>query len=189
MELLEGSIIDTEAWARKTDRQIVVCHQVNCISKKGYRLSETMFNAFPFANVYKERSKKIDTKEALNRSRMKQTRIDGGFVQDAPLCYKPGDVVFRTKGNITVANIVGQHGRGPCKPWEEETPSRREGWFKACLDKVEDRYRDKDKISIGFPWGIACGAAGGEWDTYFKMIIAFAERVPNVRVVMVCNVL
>jgi hypothetical protein len=31
--------------------------------------------------------------------------------------------------------------------------------------------------SIAFPWRIGCGAAGGNWEKYMKMIEGFSEYV------------
>jgi hypothetical protein len=33
----------------------------------------------------------------------------------------------------------------------------------------------EDLDSVAFPYGIGCGAAGGAWDVYYKIISDFAE--------------
>ena len=43
------------------------------------------------------------------------------------------------------------------------------------LDSV--RYNLENLESIGFPYKIGCGAAGGNWNIYFNLLKMFANKV------------
>nr|BDT62148.1 MAG: wsv206-like protein [Litopenaeus vannamei majanivirus Nimav-1_LVa] len=57
----------------------------------------------------------------------------------------------------------------------------REAYFKACLDRLLDDlisvHRDID--TIVFPYEIGCGAAGGNWVKYERLISQFAFELIN----------
>lgn len=55
VQVLKGNIIQIESWKREDDERILICQQCNCVATKGHGLSETVFKAFPFANIYEER--------------------------------------------------------------------------------------------------------------------------------------
>ena len=51
----------------------------------------------------------------------------------------------------------------------------RQGFFRKCLIAILQEIKDID--SIAFPYGIGCGAAGGDWNKYFEMIEGFSNYV------------
>jgi len=40
----------------------------------------------------------------------------------------------------------------------------------------DNKYNNSD-VKIGFPYGIGCGLAGGDWKKYKKMLEDFASQV------------
>lgn len=87
----------------------------------------------------------------------------------------PGTIIIRQN----IINIMGQ--KYPGKPKQYETAEQRELWFKQCLDEISLIEGLK---SIGFPYQIGCGLAGGNWINYYNMIKSFAIDNPNVEVVI-----
>ena len=88
-----------------------------------------------------------------------------------------------------VANLYGQvNPGGPSEdPGDPDHPDARYNLFKQALRLfgntiigVKDEiWRDRhDEVTIGFPWQIGCGIAGGDWDgRYFPLIDRFAGEM------------
>lgn len=133
-----------------------LCHQCNCVTRRSAHLSAEVFRHYPWADIYSERP---------------------GGRHEPPEGQRPGDIVVRGDGENErlVINMLGQFYPG--KPKFPE--SARDGFrarrvaFANCLLKV---LRVPDLHSVAFPWGIACGAAGGDWDRYLPMIERFAAK-------------
>lgn len=51
--------------------------------------------------------------------------------------------------------------------------------FKVCLERIAEL---KPK-SLGFPWKIGCGLAGGNWSQYFDAIHTWASKHPETQVI------
>ena len=67
----------------------------------------------------------------------------------------------------------GKPGRYKSYPdYHIDTYTQRIEWFQQCLEAIQDMAPK----SVAFPWTIGCGLAGGDWDTYKKMIEDFAEH-------------
>jgi hypothetical protein len=47
-------------------------------------------------------------------------------------------------------------------------------WLPLTLDQIAELHVLK---SIGLPYGIGCGLAGGDWNKYGRLLEDFAERV------------
>jgi hypothetical protein len=45
-----------------------------------------------------------------------------------------------------------------------------------CLESITEL---KPK-SIGFPWKIGCGLAGGDWKTYYSVILEWSKKNPEI---------
>lgn len=141
VEIIKDSIFNSE------EKYIV--HQTNCITTKGAHLSKTMFDHYPYANVYQERSK----------DNHRDT---------------PGTIIIRGNGDDEryVINLFGQYYPGNSK-YDKDSYEKREQWFKEGLKEI---LAIDDLESVAFPYGIGCGAAGGKWENYLKMINKFADK-------------
>ncbi len=141
-------------------------HLFHCISPEepalwvAAHLARDVFRKYPYADIYTPRqiSKKQDN---------------------------PGDIIICGDGveKRYIIALLGQFYPGsPRYPSSKKDGYiARERYFKEGLDKIA---QIEELDSIAFPWGIGCGAAGGNWDSYLKMINDFAERVEaNVLVV------
>ena len=54
------------------------------------------------------------------------------------------------------------------------------GAFARCLDALKEHLAGKTYLSaVGFPAGIGCGLAGGDWNVIFPMIEEFAGETEN----------
>jgi O-acetyl-ADP-ribose deacetylase (regulator of RNase III) len=78
-----------------------------------------------------------------------------------------------------VINMFAQYSvKGPIR---KETKDNREKWFAMCLNEISSI----DNIqSIALPWNIGSGLAGGNWDSYSRMLEAFATSNPSIKVVL-----
>jgi hypothetical protein len=72
-----------------------------------------------------------------------------------------------------VINIYGQLKPGKPSPGRDSAASRLEAFGRA-LNQIAEMPELK---SIGFPYGIGCGLAGGDWNKYGRRLEDFAERV------------
>lgn len=138
-EIVLGDLLESDAQ--------YICHQCNCISKDAAGLAYTLFNRFPYANIYKDRT-----------------------VSDVP-----GTIKIRGNGEDQryIINMLAQFYPGRIG-YEKDSKESRETYFKSCLDQISQLDNLK---SIAFPWLIGCGIAGGDWEHYYKMIFDFANKI------------
>lgn len=123
-----------------------IAHQCNCITSNAAHLSKAVFEAFPEADIYSPRLGKT------------VPRPD----------EQPGDIKVKNK----VINILGQLYPGKSKN-HNDGPKERQAFFQQALDKIREI---PNLESIAFPEGIGCGAAGGHWPDYLKMIEEFDKQ-------------
>jgi len=126
-------------------KETFICHQCNCVTNKSAHLSKDMFTTYPYADVYTAREEPTE----------------------------PGTVELRGNGSDErfVVNMFGQYYPGRSKyRTGKDTLTVRQGYFRRCLEAMKDL-----KGSFAFPCRIGCGAAGGDWEVYRKMIEEFAE--------------
>mgnify|MGYP001602773114 CR=1 FL=1 len=127
-----------------------IAHQCNCITQKAAHLSAAMFERFPYANCYKGR-----------------TTPD-----------QPGTIQIRGNGadQRFVINCFGQGWPGKPKYPDsvQDGFEARKRYFHSCLKEIAKIPAPQ---SIGFPHGIGCGAAGGDWTWYEKQLEKFAAFV------------
>ena len=148
LQLLNGDLLEAT--------ETFIAHQCNCLTNRAAHLAKSVFDRFPYANIYKDRTPNW-----------------------IPLVgQQMGDIIIRGNGKDQrfVINMLGQYFPGSPK----FPDSTRDGFlarqkaFQSCLDKIA-LLPELD--SIAFPWGIGCGAAGNDWGIYRKMIKVFAEKV------------
>lgn len=143
MRIVQGSLLDaTEAY---------LCHQGNCVTLRPAGLAATLFQAFPYANVYAER-----TASKITRS-------------------KPGTIALRggSNGKRAVVTLMAQYYPGTARFGNDST-SKRLQWFVACLDKLAELPMADN--GFAFPYLVGCGLAGGSWLAYLDALTSFAKR-------------
>lgn len=128
-----------------------LCHQCNCVTNKSAHLAKAVFTKYPYADVYTER------------------------VEPS----KPGTIEVRGNGEDQrfVVAMFAQYYPGRTK----YPNSKLDGWsarranFIACLMRME---RSLDiEASYAFPYGIGCGAAGGDWKEYLWLLQEFEQHI------------
>jgi hypothetical protein len=115
-------------------------------------LASAIFKAFPWADVYSSRSERGD-----DASLFGSITVHGDS----------------KRGQRYVINIYGQLKPGKPSRGLDSTASRLEAFGKA-LDQIAELPKLK---STGFPYGIGCGLAGGDWEKYESLLKDFAEQV------------
>lgn len=153
---IKGDIFETNG--------LYIIHQYNCTTDRAKHLAWTIFQKYPFANVYKQ----------LEGIRSTPGTIEVSKAMDEPEKYKHQIIAF-----------FAQYYPGMSR-WRNDTFEMREKWFQSCLDKLAE-LPDLDQ-GVCFPWGIGCGAAGGDWKKYKKMINAFANNNEKAKVFIYHNV-
>jgi O-acetyl-ADP-ribose deacetylase (regulator of RNase III) len=129
-----------------------IAHQCNCYSRHGAGLASALFKAFPWADVYAKRS---------------ESRNDVSLFGSITIHGDP------KRNQRYVINIYGQLKPGKPSRGSDSPESRLEAFDKA-LGQIAESPELK---SIGFPYGIGCGLAGGDWNKYESFLEGFAERV------------
>jgi len=136
----------------ESDAKYIV-HQCNCVTWNAAHLAKTVFRRFPYADIYNPRR--------------------GTERHD-----EPGTIIIRGDGEAErlVIAVLGQYYPGsPRYPNSAKDGSQaRQRYFQSGLDKIAEL---PDLHSVAFPWGIGCGAAGGDWPTYHQMIDKLAAAV------------
>lgn len=138
-----------------------IAHQTNCITNRAAHLSAAVFASFHHADCY-----------------------TGRATPDAP-----GTISVRGNGSSErfVINMFGQYYPGkPKYPSSTLDGGKvREKYFYYCL---LDIAKIKDLQSIGFPYRVGCGAAGGDWINYLSLLKRFAQYITtqNVKVSLYC---
>jgi O-acetyl-ADP-ribose deacetylase (regulator of RNase III) len=133
-----------------------IAHQCNCLTNRAAHLSKAMFDEFPHADVYSSRDRKTHWTESRD---------------------KPGTIDVRGNGEEKryVINMFGQVFPGKPKFPDSKADGfeARRSHFNKCLEELA---KIEDLQSVGFPYGIGCGAAGGDWNKYIEMIEEFADE-------------
>lgn len=127
-----------------------LCHQTNCITKRAAHLSKDVFIQYPYADIYSGRT----------------------------IPSTPGSIVIAGNGKDQryVINMLGQYYPGSPKYTDSSLDGTlaRQKYFYNCLLKIA---QIPDLESIAFPWKIACGAAGGNWEYYLGVLNNFTKYV------------
>lgn len=85
-------------------------------------------------------------------------------------------------GRVICAFAQYKHGSGK-DPSSIVYPDDKESrcvYFQQCLEKIAELAPK----SLAFPYGIGCGLAGGNWSVYSAMINDFAQKYPNISIVL-----
>lgn len=136
-----------------------IAHQCNCKSNYSAGLAKSIFTKFPYSDTYKD-------------------RIYTGY-------NFPGriDVLGNGEDNRFIINMYIQFWPG--KPGKDiyDTNGYRIKHLKQCLSKIAEI---SNLESIGFPYNLGCGLAGGNFIEYSKILETFADYVSkkNVKTVL-----
>lgn len=152
MEIVDGSIFDS--------KEKYLCHQTNCVTTRAAHLSKTVFEYYPYADIYTKRQEPD----------------------------KPGTIVVKGDGDSHrfIVNMLGQYYPGsPRYPdGKGDGTLAREEYFHKCLIALS---KIPNLESVAFPYRIGCGAAGGNWEKYQTMISnfsAYVAKTQNAKVVV-----
>ena len=138
-----------------TAEEKYLCHQCNCVSQRAAHLARDVFTRYPWADIYSKRPKNFQPPPEL----------------------MPGNIVICGNGEDRrfVINLLGQLFPGKRYPSSQRDGKKaREAAFQRCLQKIAEI---PDLDSVAFPFMIGCGAAGGNWVAYRRLIRLFAEKV------------
>lgn len=160
-----------------------IVHQTNCVANDGkaWGIASSIFKKWPYANIY-------NGKHTNRRPGTTELMPPPGTVTNSPI----------------VANLMGQSNVGRVLP--DESADQRAEWFKQGLDDFLNQLRNSDAmkltkrrrlesssegseapggsrvgadervVKIGFPHGIGCNLAGGDWQVYESMLENFARQ-------------
>jgi O-acetyl-ADP-ribose deacetylase (regulator of RNase III) len=133
-----------------TAKEKYIAHQCNCVSNSASGLAGSIFRKYKYSDIYLPR-----------------------LIAD-----EPGTIVIKGDGKEQrfVINMLAQYypgiSRYPNSP--RDGIKAREQYFAQCLDKIANI---PELDSIAFPYMIGCGLAGGDWNSYLKMIEDFAYHI------------
>lgn len=127
---------------------MIICHQTNCKGKMGAGIAKQIRQQYP--KVYDEYVKfcKDNYKNLLGRCQIVNLSISNNL----KFC----------------ANLFGQNGYGYGEKYTDYEALR------CALNELKDNCYTLLKtvcdVTIGIPYNIGCGLAGGDWNTVFKII-------------------
>jgi hypothetical protein len=127
-----------------------LCHQTNCVTNRAAHLSKDVFEKYPYADIYAA----ITEHSKPGRIEVRGNGLDQRYVINLLGQYYPGKPKFPT------SNLDGVLAR--------------EKYFHQCLLRTA---QIPNLESLAFPWKIACGAAGGDWNHYLVTLTNFADYV------------
>ena len=133
MQIRDGNLLDAT--------EDVIIQQCNCITQRGYGLSASITDRFPYADVYSKR----------------------------PLDYKetPGEVILCGDGGINryVACLMGQFYPGKGNQFYDTYEMRRQ-WIHDSLWKLGYHMLKTKLKTIAAPYLMGCSLAGDNWEQH-----------------------
>lgn len=140
VEILEGDLLKSDC--------NVICHQTNCQGKMGAGIAKQIRQLYP--KVYDEYVKfcKDNYKNLLGRCQIVNLSIDDNL----KYC----------------ANLFGQNGYGYGGRYTDYNA------LKCALNELKNNCYEflkiMNNVTVGIPYNIGCGLAGGDWSIVFKII-------------------
>lgn len=154
LKLISGDLFDSKAK--------YIAHQCNCLTYRAAHLAKDVFARYPYADIYSPRHKIV-----VNDNGEKEIV----WSQDVP-----GNIIVRGNGKDQryVVAILGQYYPGSPKNTDSmlDGTQARQKYFHSALWKLT---KIRNLESVAFPYCIGCGAAGGDWVVYNKIIENFAK--------------
>ncbi len=152
-----------------------IVQQNCCTSTKTSGLSEAIAKKFPGANIYEDR---------------RTYKGNWAVLEDRP---EPGTIFLFEFENSKEGELKGiicafaqyTHGKpgmlqDPLGADVKDSAKDRQGYFQSCLEQI----LLLEPKSVGFPYKIGCGLAGGSWSIYEKMIRDWSVKNPKIDVVI-----
>jgi O-acetyl-ADP-ribose deacetylase (regulator of RNase III) len=148
--ILDGKMIEIITGDLLEATEQYIAHQCNCLTQNSAGTAKSIFDKFPYANTYANRTEpdKMGSIKILGNGQ------DQRFVINMFAQYYPG------KSKFPKSTLDGTAVRLDC--------------FYKCLLRVA---RLPDLESIAFPWRIGCNLGGGDWAAYLGTITNFAQYV------------
>lgn len=133
-----------------TDKSInVFCHQTNCQGRMGAGIAKAIAEAYPVVAQ-----------------------------KDRMYCATPSRKLLGTNlyvpvtGTRTCVNMYAQFNYGKNKCYTEYDK------LQQCLDRLARKLNVSDaSLKVGFPAGMSCGNAGGDWNIVKEMLLSFADDI------------
>lgn len=136
-----------------------IAHQCNCITTHSAGIAKMIFDKFPWSNTYKNR-KLASVQGTVDIIENKKPYIINMYVQ-----YYPGKARINNLGKLfdnSFDFII------------KDSAEDRLRYLKECLDKVSQINNIE---SIGFPEGMGCRLAKGNWNHNLAVLEQFAEKI------------
>lgn len=144
IEIVTGDLFDS--------KEKYLCHQCNCVTNKAAHLAQSVFEHYPYADIYSARTEPS----------------------------KPGTIEIRGNGQDQryVIALLGQYYPGKSKYPQSDLDGQwaRKKYFYRSLLRVA---QIPNLESVAFPWKIGCGAAGGIWEHYLVTLTNFANYIED----------
>lgn len=143
----------------------IIVHQVNCQCKMGIGIAKDIKTKYP--NVFTE---------YVHFCNLIKSDIDL-----LGRCQIVKVEKFDKFSPQYVANLFGQqyYGSGALYTSYEALESA----FKELLGWVNQNYKN-ETVTIGIPYKIGCGLAGGDWDIVNEIILDIFDKTPNINVII-----
>jgi O-acetyl-ADP-ribose deacetylase (regulator of RNase III) len=154
IEIIAGDLLDA--------KEQYIAHQCNCVSQGASGVAAAIFNKFPYADCYSNRTQpdKAGIIKIFGNGQ-DQRYVINMFAQVLPGKYR--HTQFCAKRDSMIDRFDA---------------------FEMCLFHIS---QIEGLENVAFPFRIGCGLAGGNWEgTYLPMLTRFADEMKekNVRVVI-----
>lgn len=128
----------------------IFCHQCNCFATMGAGIAKQIATDYPEV-------------KAADKANFKEKGAYGQLGTILPVSCHDGRVCV---------NMYSQFHYGKGKQTDYEA-------FEKCLRKLAWFAKGQPGKKVGFPYGIGCGLAGGDWSIVEKMLQEFSQKIPN----------
>jgi len=145
----------------------VLLQQNNCLRRRAHGLSKTIAQKYKYADPYSRRSGSGNTADAKSRP-----PVGSILVMKPDLKFSNGPVVIAMMAQLN-------HGKADIGT---DRALFRQKWFLDCLTRVLEWVDAKEPGTIktvGVPFKIGCGLAGGDWTAYSKLLLAFQLQLAS----------
>lgn len=151
----------------------MIVQQCNCVTVRAHGLSKDIKKMYPYADLYRKRSQKSrNTAEKYDTpgtcKLMRPPDTEGPVVACLLAQFYPGK--------------AGNYWRKIYGTSTDDSAANRLQWFAAALADLSEQLKASSVRSVGFPFRIGCGLAGGNWPKYLALIQAFARAMPHLEV-------
>lgn len=150
-----------------------IVQQNCCTALKAQGLSAAIATKWPEANPYKDR---------------RRLKGNWSILADRP---SPGSIlVYEMESSEPIKGIIcafaqvchGKPGvlKDPLGDGLPDSSADRQSYFKDCLEAIATLQPK----SVGFPYKIGCGLAGGSWVAYERILREWSVKYPSITVIL-----